>query len=146
MTVTTIFKTTRLRCEVHLAFVRKLPCLACGRTPSEAHHLMRGPEPTARGLKAGDNWAIPLCGGPGGCHAALHADGDEIGWSAARNINATWWAEYLWAKSVSIGRNPDEHKPKANTAQPKPSRPIKSRPFGKQCRAIPSRPLKGNKP
>jgi hypothetical protein len=49
----------------HLAFVRSLPCAWCGRTVGveASHHGARGTS-----IKASDYAAIPLCGGPDGCH------------------------------------------------------------------------------
>lgn len=53
------------RSSTHLAFVRSRPCAWCGRrTGVEAsHHGARGTS-----IKATDYGAIPLCGGPEGCH------------------------------------------------------------------------------
>lgn len=53
------------RSSAHLAFVRSRACAWCGRrTGVEAsHHGARGTS-----IKASDYGAIPLCGGPEGCH------------------------------------------------------------------------------
>jgi hypothetical protein len=50
----------------YLAWLRKLPCCACGRQPSEAAHLRMGnlaidKRPTGMGEKPSDFWATPLC-------------------------------------------------------------------------------------
>ncbi len=45
------------RSEDYLAFVRRLPCLACNRSPSEAHHTKKA----GTGLKGDDTRAVPLC-------------------------------------------------------------------------------------
>src|SRR4051794_31964385 len=37
--VTPIGKTLRLRDRIHLKYVSDQPCMACGRSPSDAHHL-----------------------------------------------------------------------------------------------------------
>jgi hypothetical protein len=56
----------------HLALVRALPCVICGTTPGEAHHIRDGQ--VGAGQKAGDNEAISLCPahhrtGPDSIHA-----------------------------------------------------------------------------
>ncbi len=76
----------RERSPEHLAYIRTLPCHRCGLHGfSVPHHLLYA-QPKARGLKAGDNFTIPLCqhlGLDGGCHTRLHAYGDEYAfWDA----------------------------------------------------------------
>jgi hypothetical protein len=56
----------RVRNERHLSLVRKLPCLICGRHPSEAAHVRYGDEEhgkrsTGVAEKPSDKWAVPLC-------------------------------------------------------------------------------------
>ncbi len=41
----------------YLQWIRTLPCVACGRSPSEAHHT----GPHYMKVKASDYTAIPLC-------------------------------------------------------------------------------------
>lgn len=72
----------RERSPEHLAYIRTLPCHRCGLHGfSVAHHLLFGPQPKARGLKSGDDTAIPLCQTSfqpdGGCHTQLHMYGNE---------------------------------------------------------------------
>lgn len=61
-----------------------------------AHHLLRA-EPRGMGLKAGDNWTVPLCGE---CHDKLHLNGDEVdffefyGWDYPA---VKEYARVLWA-------------------------------------------------
>jgi hypothetical protein len=57
-TPTPRIKAGRVEDPEHLARVRSLPCLICGRTPSEAHHIRDG---VGVGQKAGDDEAINLC-------------------------------------------------------------------------------------
>jgi hypothetical protein len=45
-------KTVRLRDKEHRRFVAQQPCLICGRSPADAHHL-KFAQPTALGRKAG---------------------------------------------------------------------------------------------
>lgn len=88
--VITRFKVLRVRCEPHLVWVRTLPCAVCfcrGRYLVVAHHLTCSPEPKARGLKAGDNWTVPLCG--------IHHD-PRSGCSvhAYKMSERAWWADF----------------------------------------------------
>jgi hypothetical protein len=50
----------RLRDKAHLKFVAQQPCLICGRTPSDAHHV-RFAQPRALGRKVSDEFTVPAC-------------------------------------------------------------------------------------
>jgi hypothetical protein len=50
----------RYRNREHLRAVIKMPCLVCGRKPSDPHHL-RYAQPRALGRKASDEFVVPLC-------------------------------------------------------------------------------------
>jgi hypothetical protein len=82
----------RIRDREHLEYVGALPCLVCGRAPSQAHHL-RFAQPRALGRKASDEWAVPLCNVH---HRALHDCGNEETWWEAHGIDAIAEAEQLW--------------------------------------------------
>ena len=56
----TLNEPKRLRDKQHLKFVASQPCLICGRSPSDAHHL-RFAQPRALGLKSSDEYTVPLC-------------------------------------------------------------------------------------
>jgi hypothetical protein len=86
-------KTTRRRDKKHLAFVASQPCLACGRSPCDAHHL-RFAEPRALGKKVSDEFTVPLCRVH---HRKLHARGDELAWWSEFKIDPASVAERLWA-------------------------------------------------
>jgi hypothetical protein len=58
----------RYRDKEHRNFVCSQPCLVCGRTTSDAHHLGFA-QPRAFGLKVSDEFTVPLCRGH---HRALH--------------------------------------------------------------------------
>jgi hypothetical protein len=58
--VTPLTKPFRLRDRDHLKFVSTQPCLACGRSPSDAHHL-KFAEGRALGRKVSDEFTVPLC-------------------------------------------------------------------------------------
>ena len=53
-------KTIRLRDKEHCNFVARQPCVVCGRTPAEAHHL-RFAQPRALGRKVSDEYTVPVC-------------------------------------------------------------------------------------
>ena len=49
----------RYRNREHLRSIIKMPCLVCGRKPSDPHHL-RYAQPRALGRKASDEFTVPL--------------------------------------------------------------------------------------
>ena len=66
-------KPGRVEDPAYLAKVRNLPCVICGKTPSEAHHP-KGLEFCGKGQKASDHDAFALCvehhrTGPNAFHA-----------------------------------------------------------------------------
>ena len=79
----------------HLAFVRQLPCVACGKAaPSEPAHVRTGTD-GGGGMKPGDRYAVPLCAA---CHAKQHRIGELTFWSALR-IDPVNVALRLWTIS-----------------------------------------------
>lgn len=47
--------------EVHLAAIRKLPCIATLKMPAgEAHHLKVGTGERGAGMRSSDRWAVPV--------------------------------------------------------------------------------------
>jgi hypothetical protein len=88
-------KTIRLRDKEHCKFVASQPCIACGRTPSEAHHI-RFAQPRALGRKVSDEYTVPVCRLH---HRDLHAYGDEASWWAAVSIDPLPIALELWRKT-----------------------------------------------
>ena len=82
----------------HLAFVRQLPCVACGRlAPSEAAHVRTGTDGGV-GVKPADRYTIPLCTA---CHAKQHRIGELPFWSALR-IDPLNVALRLWTVSADL--------------------------------------------
>jgi hypothetical protein len=78
----------------HLAFVRQLPCVACGKVaPSDAAHVRTGTDGGV-GRKPGDRYAVPLCTT---CDAKQHRVGELTFWSALRidplNVALRLWTE-----------------------------------------------------
>ena len=82
----------------HLAFVRQLPCVACGKAaPLEAAHVRTGTDGGV-GVKPGDRYAVPLCTA---CHAKQHRLGELTFWSALR-IDPINVALRLWTISADV--------------------------------------------
>ena len=85
----------RVRDKDHVKFVAKQPCLICGRTPSDAHHL-RFAQNRALGRKASDEFTVPLCRGH---HREVHRSGDEAAWWTRAGVDPTANARSLWLRS-----------------------------------------------
>ena len=82
----------------HLAFVRQLPCVTCGKAaPSDAAHVRTGTDGGV-GRKPGDRYAVPLCTA---CHAKQHRVGELSFWSALR-IDPLNVALRLWTVSANV--------------------------------------------
>ncbi|MGE3149964.1 MAG: hypothetical protein AB7K04_12945, partial [Pseudorhodoplanes sp.] len=102
-------RTPRRREPAHLKYVATQPCLLCGRTPSDAHHL-RFAQPRALGRKVSDEFTVPLCRTH---HRQLHQGGDEVQWWMDMDIDPLPIARDLWKESrgkvaaaeSSIGQN-----------------------------------------
>jgi len=82
----------------HLAFVRQLPCVACGKAaPSEPAHVRTGTDGGVS-MKPGDRYAVPLCTT---CHAKQHRVGELTFWSALR-FDPLNVALRLWTISADL--------------------------------------------
>jgi hypothetical protein len=88
----------RLRDKAHLKFVASQPCLICGRSPADAHHL-RFAQPRAMGLKVSDEFTVPLCRSH---HRDNHSVGDEIAWWERRAIDPLATSRMLWVTTRRI--------------------------------------------
>jgi hypothetical protein len=84
----------RIRDREHVRFVIKQPCLICGRTPSDSHHL-RFAQYRALGRKVSDEFTVPLCRGH---HREVHRCGDEPAWWRNADIDPAAAARALWLK------------------------------------------------
>jgi DNA recombination protein Rad52 len=82
----------RIRDKEHLRYVASQPCIICGRSPGQAHHL-RFAQPKALGRKVSDEWTVPLCATH---HRALHNVGDEEKWWKEKGIDPIAHAVRLW--------------------------------------------------
>ena len=88
----------RLRDKAHLKFVASQPCLICGRSPVDAHHL-RFAQPRAMGLKVSDEFTVPLCRTH---HRDNHSFGDEVAWWERRAIDPIATSRALWISTRRI--------------------------------------------
>jgi hypothetical protein len=85
----------RVRDAAHLKFVASIPCLICGRRPSQAHHL-RFAQPRSLGSKVSDQYTVPLCAVH---HRTLHDHGAEENWWQSHGITPLEEAERLWREN-----------------------------------------------
>src|SRR5258706_2399344 len=93
--VIAIGKPVRERDRDHLRFVAAQPCLVCGRTPSDAHHI-KFAEQRAMGRKVSDKFAVPICRLH---HRELHRRGNERAWWQTQEIDPLPVAATLWART-----------------------------------------------
>jgi hypothetical protein len=93
--VTVISKPVRERDRAHLRFVASQPCLICGRTPSDAHHV-KFAEQRAMSRKVSDKFTVPICRLH---HRQLHRRGDERAWWADHEIEPLVTAARLWEQT-----------------------------------------------
>jgi ERF superfamily len=94
-TVSVIYKPVPERDRDHLKFVVSQPCLICGRTPSDPHHI-KFAEQRAMGRKVSDRFTVPICRLH---HRELHRKGNERAWWEKRQIDPLPVAASLWAKT-----------------------------------------------
>jgi hypothetical protein len=94
----------RVRDREHVRHVAKQPCLICGRSPSDPHHL-RFVQSRALGRKVSDEFVVPLCRGH---HREVHRCGDEAAWWRKLGIDSTMAARALWLKMHPIATDPDK--------------------------------------
>ncbi|MCH7312894.1 hypothetical protein [Acinetobacter sp. ANC 3882] len=59
-----------MRDAKRLAEIRRLPCVRCGSSPSQAAHSNLSKHGKGRGIKASDEFTVPLCYP---CHSAFDA-------------------------------------------------------------------------
>jgi hypothetical protein len=96
--VLTISEPRRHRDKTHLKFVASQPCLVCGRSPADAHHL-RFTQQRAMGRKVSDEFTVPLCRAH---HQDNHRFGDEVAWWGRRAIDPVATARMLWVSTRLI--------------------------------------------
>jgi hypothetical protein len=96
--VLTFGEPRRHRDKAHLKFVASQPCLVCGRSPADAHHL-RFTQARAMGRKASDEFTVPLCRAH---HRENHRYGDEEAWWSRQAIDAVGTSRQLWTSTRLI--------------------------------------------
>jgi hypothetical protein len=94
----TISEPRRHRDKGHLKFVASQPCLVCGRSPADAHHL-RFTQPRAMGRKVSDEFTVPLCRTH---HRDNHRFGDEAAWWGRQAIDPVRTSRKLWVSTRRI--------------------------------------------
>jgi hypothetical protein len=92
----------RIRDREHVRFITKQPCLVCGRTHSDPHHL-RFAQHRALGRKVSDEFTVPLCRGH---HREVHRCGDETAWWRKAGIDPAAAARALWLKTHPLPVRP----------------------------------------
>ena len=102
--VIAIGKPVRERDRDHLKFVTSQPCLVCGRTPSDAHHI-KFAEQRAMGRKVSDKFTVPICRLH---HRELHRRGNERVWWEAQGIDPLPIATSLWEKTHAVASTATE--------------------------------------
>jgi hypothetical protein len=90
----------RLRDRHHVKFVAQQPCLICGRSPSDAHHV-RFAQSWALGCKVSDEFTVPLCRGH---HREVHRSGKEADWWNNAGIDPMTAARGLWLEKHPLPR------------------------------------------
>ena len=94
----------RIRDKEHLQYVASQPCLICGRTPSQAHHI-RFAQARALSRKVSDEWTVPICATH---HRSLHDGGDEERWWQERKVDPVLRACQLWRQTREAAQVPGE--------------------------------------
>jgi hypothetical protein len=89
----------------HLRFVASQPCLVCGRTPSDAHHI-KFAEPRAMGRKVSDKFTVPICRLH---HRELHRRGNERAWWQKHGIDPLPVAASFWEKTHAVASTSAEN-------------------------------------
>lgn len=123
----------RIEDAAHLAFVRTLPCLVCGRPgPNDPAHIRAaaphyGKRYTGMGEKPDDKWVLPLCRSH---HDAQHRE-SELGWWAGMGIPDPF------AVAVALyASRPGAYAPQRER-RPRTPKPILRKPKG-QRKAVPA--------
>ena len=96
--VIAIGKPVRERDRDHLKFVATQPCLVCGRTPSDAHHI-KFAEQRAMARKVSDRFTVPICRLH---HRELHRRGNERAWWENQGIDPLPIAASLWERTHAV--------------------------------------------
>jgi hypothetical protein len=93
----------RVRDNAYLAFLRRQPCLKCGKTPSDAAHIRFAPHGsgwryTGKGEKPDDRRAVPLSRD---CHELQHSMSEAHFWSEVLGMDPVQVCADLYAAFLS---------------------------------------------
>lgn len=78
----------RVNAPLHLRRIRQLSCCMClSPGPSDPHHLKRSMD-RGMGMKAGDNWTVPLCRT---CHERIEREGRKAEPHWMKSLAASLW-------------------------------------------------------
>lgn len=84
-----------MRDHKRLAQIRKLPCIKCGQSPSQAAHSNQSSHGKGMGLKACDSKTIPLC-------RNHHMEYDQLQ-KMNRSQSVEWFAKMLEKTELMMG-------------------------------------------
>ena len=82
----------RYRSKQHLQWIASKPCIICGRTDVQAHHLTQS-QKQAMSLKVGDQFTVPLCVYH---HDQLHRLSEKKFWEKYSEVDADGQAKRFW--------------------------------------------------
>lgn len=112
-------KQPRIRDAGHIKRLHLCRCAVpnCWRSDIEVHHLTCGPEPKARGLKAGDDFTLPVCRNHHDPNSrdSLHFMGDERKFWEKFGVDPIALAQGHWAETQrlrEVGEWPQQKTPK----------------------------------
>ena len=83
-----------------LAAIRKLPCVVCGRSPVDAAHSNQSAHNKGLGIKASDEFTIPLC-------RNHHVEYDQFQ-KMNRSQSVEWFAKMLEKTERMLNLDNDE--------------------------------------
>lgn len=89
-----------MRDAKRLAAIRKLPCVVCGRSPVDAAHSNQGAHNKGMGIKASDEFTIPLC-------RNHHVEYDQFQ-KMNRSESVEWFGKMLEKTELMLNINNDE--------------------------------------
>lgn len=89
-----------MRDRKRLAAIRKLPCVVCGRSPVDAAHSNQSAHNKGLGIKASDEFTIPLC-------RQHHIEYDQFQ-KMNRSQSVEWFAKMLEKTERMLNLNDDE--------------------------------------
>lgn len=91
---------TQMRDAKRLAVIRKLPCVVCGRSPVDAAHSNQSAHNKGLGIKASDEFTIPLC-------RQHHIEYDQLQ-KMNRSESVEWFNKMLEKTERMLNLNNDE--------------------------------------